>query len=123
MYKRQTQCSPFKNNTLWKQPVELLAIKADSTFERLQVNLDSTTASLAAPTGTIHLLPNSDGRAYGYFVLDSTESDYLMHHLSILPDDVARLSALITLNENLQHGAIAPDRVLNACLLYTSRCV
>lgn len=115
---RLTQCSPFKNHTLWKQPVELLAIKVDSTFERLQVNLDSTTASLAAPTGTMHLLPNSDGRAYGYFVLDSTESDYLMHHLSILPDDIARLSALITLNENLLHGAIAPDQFLNALIQY-----
>lgn len=113
-----TQHSPFKNQTIWKQPIELLAIKADQSVERVHINLDSTSASATLPAGTIHLLPNSDGRAYGYFVLDSTTSAYLMDHMHTLPDDVARLSTLITLNENVLNGTIAPKRFLEAMVAY-----
>ncbi|MFR4026110.1 MAG: hypothetical protein ACLTZY_11010 [Alistipes indistinctus] len=41
-----------------------------------------------------------------------------MKRLTGLPDDVARLSALITLNENLLEGTIAPQRFLRAMIAY-----
>ena len=41
-----------------------------------------------------------------------------MDHMHTLPDDVARLSTLITLNENVLNGTIAPKRFLEAMVAY-----
>jgi aminopeptidase N len=67
-----------------------------------------------------HLLPNVDGKGYGYFMLDRETSEYLLckfadyrlsnkyKDTSVVYNDLARCSLLITLYENLLHNNLDP---------------
>lgn len=115
---RIMQSDPFGRRLAWNQPLQLLAFGDGNATDTLQCLLDGPETELVLPAGTRCVLPNADGRSYGYFRLDSVTSEYLMKRLTGLPDDVARLSALITLNENLLGGTIAPQRFLRAMIAY-----
>ena len=115
---RIMQSDPFGRRLAWNQPLQLLAFGDGNATDTLQCLLDGPETELVLPAGTCCVLPNADGRSYGYFRLDSVTSEYLMKRLTGLPDDVARLSALITLNENLLGGTIAPQRFLRAMIAY-----
>ena len=75
-------------------------------------------------------LPNSDGRGYGYFVLDKMSSDYLLKSFSVysaavrgsdslaIYDDITRCSFLITLYENYKRGNLDPQSFCNTLTDY-----
>jgi len=76
-------------------------------------------------------IPNTDGRGYGNFILDTKSAGYLMDRLtdykgsaissssmSVINDDVARCSILITLYENLIRGNLDPSSFCNCMINY-----
>ncbi len=62
------------------------------------------------------LIPNIDGRAYGFFKIDSQQMDSLFKIMVQNSDEVARASILITLYENLLSGTIDPRDYLSSML-------
>ncbi len=77
-----------------------------------------------------YLLPNVDGKGYGYFMLDRETSEYLLGKFadyrfsntykdtSVVYNDLARCSLLITLYENLLHNNLDPVSFCNALTKY-----
>ena len=64
------------------------------------------------------LIPNIDGRGYGYFRINAREADALLALLPQTNDDVLKGSLLITLYENLLHGNLASADYIPALLRY-----
>jgi len=78
-----------------------------------------------------HPLPNVDGRGYGYFMLDGETSEYILSKFSdyrpsnrdnkdtsVVYNDLARCSLLITLYENLLHNNLDPVSFCNTLTEY-----
>jgi len=75
------------------------------------------------------IIPNTDGLGYGSFMMDSTSIEYTIKDfigfekgrstsMPLLSDDVARLSLLITLNENFLRGRINPQKFTDFLVSY-----
>ena len=64
------------------------------------------------------VLPNVDGRGYGFFRLDEQTASACWEVLHKSSDEVLRGSLLITLFENLRHQAINPERFRSEILAY-----
>ncbi len=99
-----TQRDPFGKGRVWKEQLDYKVV-------------DSA------------IIPNTDGMGYGSFMLDSISSDFIIKGftsfkngkstlLPLLSDDVARLSLLITLNENLLRGRITPEKFTDFLITY-----
>lgn len=114
------QQDPWGRSLVWEQPLALLAI-GDQRADTLRVVMDRPEISLPLPAGIRYILPNADGWAYGYFPLDTPSTDYLMEHLAALPDARTRLSALLTLQENLLNLNVKPENFLQAMIRYLPR--
>ncbi len=60
-----------------------------------------------------HLIPNSDGRAYGYFTMDGSTVDWALANLGLVEDEVVRLVLTMNLYEGLLNRAVDPARFLD----------
>lgn len=97
-----TQHDAIGRGVVWGQTIALLA---DDTYH---VNLNSDSVRLSI--NSKHIIPNSDGRGYGFFKLDAATAQYCMDSIMNYSDDVVRGSILINLYENFLNGIIsAPD--------------
>ena len=102
----------------WQQQFKVIALN-DTEADTIDVTLsaDSATINLAfAPTIVI---PNSDGRGYGYFKVDSITANYIAHHLADITPDETRESLIMTLyenymNDNITDAHLIIDSYLNA---------
>ncbi len=107
---------PWDRGLTWPQELTLWLIRDAGTDI---LTLESGSGALVSlPEDIRCVLPNADGRAYGYFPLDSLDAAWLLANLETLPDPTARLSALLTLNENLLNARIRPADFLNAMIRY-----
>ena len=106
------QFDPFGRGVVWKQD-----------FSSIIVNDGKNRA----------IVPNTDGRGYGLFLMDSTSSLFLLKtfeqykpksgsdsgkNLSVIDDEVARASLLISLYENMLAGKILPEKFVSSLLKY-----
>ncbi len=114
------QEDPWGRGLVWEQPLTLLAIGERQT-DTLQVELDRTEVSVKLPDSTQYVVPNADGLGYGYFPLDRPTATYLLKHLADFSDTRVKLSALLTLNENLLNLTLSPDEFLQAMIDYLPR--
>ncbi|MCC8153745.1 MAG: hypothetical protein LIP01_05720 [Tannerellaceae bacterium] len=55
------------------------------------------------------ILPNTNGKGYGFFHLNQQDAEYSIRELQTTQDEVLKGSLLITLHENLLHGTISPE--------------
>ena len=63
-----------------------------------------------------YLLPNSDGRGYGYFQLDQVTIDYLLDNIMDFQDPVTRASVWLMLWENFLEEQIPPSRLVQSII-------
>lgn len=68
--------------------------------------------------GDCVLLPNIDGRGYGFFKLNEKEASAVWSALRASDDAVLRGSLLITLYENLRRKVLSPERFRDEMLTY-----
>ena len=98
------QQDPWQRGMVWPQQVEVslldLSPQGVRVTESLRVDVTDSLNYVPVKTTGKYVLPNLDGKAYGYFGLDAVTADFCLKHLSRLTDPVARLSSIITLNEN-----------------------
>lgn len=90
-----TQSDPFGRGLTWPQTIHYL--KAGDT-----------------------VIPNSDGKAYGFFRLDEPQIKQAIALLHTSSDEVLRGSLLLTLYENLLNHTLAPDMYMEQILIYLS---
>lgn len=64
------------------------------------------------------VIPNKDGKAYGFFRLNSEQAQKCVHVLQTSDDEVFRASVLLSLYENLLNQTIAPEWYMDRMLTY-----
>lgn len=125
-----SQSDPFGRGLYWPQALSYQVICGkDSQQISIELRGDAKTASQKLdfhpnptdPEEIPIILPNTDGRGYGFFCLNEQEAIRLFPYLLTSPDEVLKGSLLITLYENLLHKNISPEWYREAMLEYTSR--
>lgn len=117
-----SQRDPFGRGLRWPQELSY-GIACGERSEVIPVSLDGTSDSarkdLSLPTEGDHtVIPNRDGRGYGFFRVTEEEARDLWSVLDTSKDEVLRGSILITLYENLRRKTIPPESYQRAMLSY-----
>lgn len=115
------ESDPRDRGFVWPQQLKY-RICEEGTTEDVMLEIGDTdriqSVKLTHTYDKPSILPNIDGRGYGYFRLGSTDSEAAFACLDTTNDDVLKGSLLITLYENLQHGTLDADYFLKSLLTY-----
>lgn len=105
------QTDPLGRGTLWPQSWTLTATDGHQT-QAITVNQTDTQATDTFSLGFLPtaLLPSTDGRGYGRFLLDRASCDWLLAHWPDLTDETARLATVMNLEENYRARRIDAQR-------------
>lgn len=82
----------------------------------MEINLTDSLLELPLDFYPDYVLPNTDGRGYGRFLLSSEAVQYTEDNWFSEKDEVCRLSLLMTLYENYQAKRISSSLIANALL-------
>lgn len=120
-----SQWDPLERGLCWPQTLSYQVLSGGNS-QQIFVELTADTATTSRKLDfhadeTAVLLPNTDGRGYGFFRLDEPEAVRLFSYLLTSSDEVAKGSLLITLYENLLHQHISPQWYEKAMLEYISQ--
>lgn len=107
---------------LWPQVLTYQVVGEKAT-QRVTLEMDehTTEKAVALPKqaeGTPVLLPNVDGRGYGFFRMTQTDIAGAFAYLDTTQDELLKGSLLINLYENLQRKEIKVDDYLHAMMDY-----
>lgn len=106
------QADPMERGLKWPQKFDITMVGA-SIMKSVEVDLTSGAAvDVILPEGVELVLPNTDGRGYGYFILSDDDVDKIMTLWPTLEDDTSRQSLLMILFENYQHQVIEDEKWL-----------
>ena len=98
------QSDPYDRGLIWQQTVEATLIGERS--ERITINITDTLMRIPLAQTATYILPNSNGKGYGYFIYDSRSLDWALVNWHTIDDDVCRLAQLMNLHEAYQHSAL-----------------
>ena len=98
------QSDPYGRGLVWQQSVEAMVIGERS--ERITIDITDTLMRIPLAQTPDYILPNSNGKGYGYFIYDSRSLDWVLANWHTTDDDVCRLAQLMNLHEAYQHNAI-----------------
>lgn len=108
-----TQADPMERGLKWPQKFDITMVGA-SVMESVEVDLTSDAAvDVILPEEVELVLPNTDGRGYGYFILTDDDVEKIMAIWPTLEDDTSRQSLLMILFENYQHQVIEDKKWLH----------
>ncbi len=99
-----TQSDPYGRGLKWAQQFNLTLVGDSNTS--IEVDMSKATLCIELPENVRYILPNTDGRGYGLFIMDAASREWLLHELDSIADDTARQSLLMALYEEYQHGII-----------------
>jgi len=114
-----TQTDPLGRDLRWPQKVTFSLTDGEQT-QTQTLTLDLELAQSKAPVfhGMKYILPNTDGLAYGIFLPDSLNMEFIVHNLARFEAEETRLSLLMTLYENMLAGNLAKDTFIDALIRY-----
>ena len=116
------QRDPLGRGLKWPQELTYRVICGTDSEEipvSLEGNSDSFRMKLSfLPNGNCVILPNTNGRGYGFFKITEGESSGLWSVLRLSEDEVLKGSLLITLYENLRWKTISPQGFRDEMLAY-----
>lgn len=115
-----TQHDPYGRSLLWPQSFACTAIGHDGTTTEVEITLYEREARVAIPRDTRHILPNSDGRGYGIFLVDTATTAWLAEHWASIEDATTRQAAAMALNENYELSRIEDRAWLGMLLSWIS---
>ena len=104
------QTDPYGRDMIWQQRFDVL-LYGDSIVRR-EINITDSITTLKIKPDTKCVLPNVDGRGYGFIVPDNQTMAWLKDNLFEFEDETARQSLLMVLHENYCHNRISPDEWL-----------
>ena len=86
-------CYVGDKESAWRQRYNCYVVRKDGTTEIVEVDTE------AVLTNVDIVVPNSDGRGYGLFVLPRKSIEWMMQNIATIEDDLMRQSMVIMLNE------------------------
>ena len=98
------QNDPYGRELIWQQSFEAMLIGERS--ERVTIEVTDTLMRIPLAQTPDYILPNSNGKGYGYFIYDSWSLDWALANWHTIDDDVCRLAQLMNLHEAYQHNAL-----------------
>lgn len=116
------QRDPLGRDVRWPQELTYRVISGMDS-EEIPVSLEGNSNAFRRelkfhPNGKCIVIPNTDGRGYGFFKVAEDESIDLWAVLHASKDEVLRGSILITLYENLRRKTISPEGFRASMLAY-----
>lgn len=108
------QTDPYGRGLVWPQSF-CVQVLADSLVE-ISITLDGQVAKVPLNRQPLSILPNSDGRGYGYFRYDEASLNWALHNWHTIKDETCRQSQLMNLHEGYQHGTISADAWLESLI-------
>ena len=117
-----TQRDPWGRGLLWPQRLSYLVRTGDKTEVvdlEMTGSTDRTEVGLTLPVdSSTVVIPNRDGRGYGFFRVGEAESSALWQEMRRSDDALLKGSLLITLYENLCRSTISPQAFSDEILAY-----
>ena len=107
-----TQTDPLGRGIVWPQSFGV-TVSDGTQSAQIEVRMDAAEVTVpismpaTANTAPLYILPNTDGRGYGRFILPKTSADWLLAHWSGIKDGTARFATLMNLQENYLAGLIS----------------
>jgi aminopeptidase N len=111
-----TCIDPYDRGLVWEQSFTVDAI-AGERKERVSVNIKESQQHYELGFKPDLLIPNSDGRGYGYFMPDEKSLQYLTDNWAEIEDDVTRMATVLNLYDNYLNHRITDRERLTASLI------
>lgn len=117
------QTDPWKRNVCWPQEITYRILSETGRAEDIIVFMNGEDKESRVPLKNIPeenytIIPNIDGRSYGFFHLREDDLSGLATVLESSGDELLKGSLLITLYENLRHQSLAADHFRKILLSY-----
>jgi aminopeptidase N len=110
-----TQTDPQGRGLIWPQTFTVKALLSDRV-EDIKINMADNTQRYVLMSHPVALLPNTDGKGYGFFLPDDESLSYIISHWADLDDELARQSLVMTLLECYYHGKISAEHILQSLI-------
>ncbi len=115
------QTDSWGRDLVWPQQLQY-RLQEDDVFEDITIEIDDS--SPIAKTKLNHafssplILPNIDGRGYGFFQMSAHDMKVAFASMDTIADDLLKGSLLITLNENFQNNTVDVATYLHSLMNY-----
>ena len=103
-----TQTDPFGRGLQWPQRFSVKVSEDGKTWKEVEMNMNAGTVQTDAGMHPAYILPNTDGRGYGRFLLDKASLEWLLDNWKSIEDETEKQSSLMNLYENYLYGKISP---------------
>lgn len=114
-----TQTDPWGRGVLWSQPIQFTAVSASGETKTLEAEISQATTEIDLPFDAYYILPNTNGRGYGYFRMSDIPIG-LEELLNTERNEVTRMALLINYYETLLANNYSADAFLLPVLSYLS---
>lgn len=108
------QSDPYKRELVWRQKFNVTLI--GNTTEEIEINMDCKEFTIPLTDDIEYILPNTDGRGYGYFKYDNNSMEWILKNWHCLKDDTSRQAQLMNIHESYQHNEINAERWLSSLI-------
>ena len=110
-----TERDPLRRGLVWPQQLRVTT-GGEGGLKQETVFVKGATTTVRSERAAAFVLPNGEGLGYGLFVLDDRSRDYLLTHVSEIPDALTRGAAWLTLWDNMLENRVEPRTLLDALL-------
>ena len=101
------QSDPCDRGLLWPQSFKVRVV-GEKKFD-VAVVMDGAETKIPLNDTPLYILPNSDGRGYGYFRFNVASLTWTLDNWYKIDDETCRQSQLMNLHEAYQHGVLYAD--------------
>ena len=109
-----SQSDPYERGLTWPQSFKVCLI--GENLSETEVVMDGQSVTIPLGDDVTYILPNSDGRGYGYFRYDESSLEWILDNWHCIKDETCRQSQLMNLHEGFQHGEIDAQTWLHSLI-------
>ncbi|MDR2916945.1 MAG: aminopeptidase [Tannerella sp.] len=113
-----TQSDSWNMNRFW--PINFsfntYSVKTGYQTHTVQLMANNKTAEILMSDEDYYILPNSDGKGYGYFKTDSVNSKWLLENWGQITNSTLRFATLVNLYESIMHLDLSPEAFLESII-------
>ena len=106
------QSDPYGRGLQWQQSFGVRLV--GETESNIEVVMNSAEVKIPLKGDFLYILPNSDGRGYGYFRADRASLAWILGNWYKIDDLVCRQAQLMNLHEAYQHGMLTANEWLHS---------
>ena len=110
------QSDPLGRGLHWPQSFGITALTEDGKSKDIEVKLRGEALTITLPHGTKQVIPNSDGRGYGLFLVEHEELTTLLNCWPEIDSDISRQATVMNLYENYLAGNISDGDICASLL-------